>query len=171
MRRSQIQQFTDVEPLPWDFFFPNFDKLILCASNLFFLAPVIVGLLQCRYWEALSVTAAGIASVVHHAVEERFGFPALVKVDSEKKRFLFLQADRFFAVVAMLVNYRWFIVETYWPHLLLLLALMLGSEAVVMNHSLNRRTKRISRAILHTAWHFGAFTFAAFVITFEYHCL
>jgi hypothetical protein len=161
---------TLTDTFPWDPYYPNFDKLLLCLSNLFFLAPLSIGLYLCNYVGVLSITASGLASMVHHAVEERFGFPSLVKVDSEWRRSLFLQVDRLFAALAMIVNFRWFDLTGYWLSLFVLLGLMLSSEIIIMLPSLSNRRKRMGRCFLHTLWHVGAFCFAALVLSYENQC-
>ena len=150
MRRTkkQMQPQQEDEPLPWDGFLVNMDKLVLSLASWLCIIPASVGYEQCNYLVALVVALGGLCSALHHAVEERFGFPAFHHIESERVRWATLQLVRVFAVTSALQNLRWWVLKDYGPAVLIVVGLVICAECAAVEPYFSPHQRRMWRFVL-----------------------
>ena len=155
MRRTKMQPQHEDEPLPWDGFLVNMDKLVLSLANWLCIIPASVGYEQCNYLVALVITLGGFCSALHHAVEERFGFPAFLHIESDRVRWATLQLVRLFAVASALQNLRWWVLKDYGWAVLIVIGLIIFAEHVASELYFSPHQRRTWRFVLILAHQVG----------------
>lgn len=142
------------------------NKLLLTGSNLLALPAI---LLAQNWRDALLLCAAMTASFVHHGMERRYYGPVLWQT-SVRTQWWWLQADRFFALVAIMGVGRVALLVEQWPWLLVGVSFMMASEAVMFPRCpLPRGAQRKDlRCWLHVAWHTLSLGFAALLAVTVY---
>ena len=143
------------------------EKLLLVFSNWIFVISVREALIQGDLVAAFLVANSGIASTVHHIIEERFGFKPLIKIKSDNIRWLVLQWDRIAPLLAAYYLFdESFFREQFVP-IIGLISAMIISDVVCWTTLISRPVQLQVRTILHTIWHAGAFYIAYLLVLFR----
>ena len=137
---------------------PLLDKFILVATNWVAIAPI---LFSHNWRDAMFVGAASFFSILHHSVETVHYGPALIPV-SVKTQWLFLQADRFFAVLAVIGLTSWKQLEEQW--------FIIGTAflAGFLSELRGGGVKRGMRVLLHSYWHLMMEGYIAYMAVTQY---
>ncbi len=140
-----------------------YDKLILSVTNLSFLIPLWYSLSDgtSSYRDAIFVTLPAIASMFHHAAENRFYKPALLEVEPATQELL-LFLDRFFAVLGVLIFGSMELLFSKWRWVISLFGAMILSDLVMYNTRWSLSTRRILRVLLHSYWHIFIFAYLGY---------
>lgn len=141
-----------------------YDKLCLTVTNLSFIIP----LCYATTWrDSIWLVIPAVASMFHHAAENRFYKPALLDV-SEKTQYIFLTLDRLFACVGVLVFGSLELLEAKWPTVISLFGAMLLSDLVMYNTYWSLSVRRVLRVTLHSYWHIFIFAYLGTIAVTQY---
>lgn len=168
MRHAKKQQQV---PLPWDWFLVNMDKLVLSLASWLFIIPASVGCERCNYTAALVITLGGLCSALHHVVEERFGFPAFRRIESDRVRWLTLQLVRLFAFANLLQNLRWWVWQAYGPAVLIVAGLAVCAEYAAVEPYFSPHQRRIWRFVTSLAHQVSATALLAVILEHNDCCV
>ena len=145
---------------------PIIDKLLLVITNFASIYP----LLHCRSMrDVILIGMASIVSSLHHSAEERFYGPVLLAVTPEKQWWL-LQADRFFAFLAIVGVGSWKLFYKEWFIIVMAFLAMLASDGVmyIPDSLIFHNNKRFMRVVLHSFWHLVAEGYIAYMAVTRY---
>lgn len=165
-----MQQQQYEEPLPWDSFLVNMDKLVLSLASWLFIVPASVGCEQCNYLATLVITLGGLCSALHHAVEERFGFPAFHRIESDLLRGTSLHVVRLFAVASVVQNLRWWVWQDYGPAVLIVVGLAVCAEYAAVEPYFSPHQRRLWRFVLSLAHQVGAVVLLTVILERNDYC-
>jgi hypothetical protein len=119
--------------------------------------------------DAILIGMAALASSIHHAAEKRFYGPVLLSMKPHKQ-WWFLQADRFFAFLAImgvgslkLLMEKWFLIGVVFLAMLLSDGVMYLPEWLVSHNH-----QRLARVMLHSFWHLVAEGYLAYQAVTRY---
>lgn len=141
-----------------------YDKFCLTITNFSFIIPLCYA---STTRDALWLTIPAIASMFHHAAENRFYKPALLDV-TPKTQDLFLFFDRLFAVTGVLVFGSIELLYDKWPTVISLFGAMLLSDIVMYRTNWSLGTRRILRVLLHSYWHIFIFAYLGTLVVTRY---
>ncbi len=142
-----------------------YDKFCLTITNLSFLIPLCYA---SSTRDAIWLTLPAIASMFHHAAENRFYSPALLDV-TPKTQELLLFFDRLFATIGVFVFGSLELLYDKWPTIVSLFGAMLLSDLVMYNIRWSLETRRILRVLLHSYWHIFIFAHLGTLVVTRYH--
>lgn len=124
-------------------------KYLLTLSNFAFIIPF----LYAHDDDRSCIFMAGIFSIIHHSIEQRFVKDAIFDVRSELLRSLCLQLDRIGALTGILYLGNLQILFDYWIIISIALIFMLLSEIVWYLPYKDIKERHTWRTIFHVLWH------------------
>ena len=141
-----------------------YDKFILVVTNFSFIIPLCYA---SSTRDILRLIIPAVASMFHHAAENRFYKPALLDV-SPHVQDLFLAFDRLFAATGVFVFGSIELLQDKWPTVISLFGAMLLSDLVMYNESWSLGVRRILRVSLHSFWHIFIFAYLGTIAVTRY---
>jgi len=130
----------------------NFNNFLVASSNLYAVIPIYNSRSKSEFWILM---CAMISSIVYHMIEHhKHGMRGIGVFDSKLSHHIFLNIDRFFAILAFLKFFDIRLLsKNYLLTTILLGFMMMGLSEIVFYTPFFKR----SYIMTHCAWHVLAF--------------